>query len=168
MAVKSVLKKEIKENYYGFDFEEIYFKISNLRIDVSRDEIKIDVRGYASPEAREMEKKRENLEKLVRKDLLGNIKDLREKIKKKRETLKNSENDTVLENLKKELEKIEKEREVKEKELDETSRIVGIYKESFICTISDLKIEDFSVNGIKTAAYNYLKENIELLKGEDV
>lgn len=162
MAIKNKFDKDMKENYYGFNFDETYFKIENIRIDTERNQVNIEVRGYASSEARQLEKDYDNnLSEL--KNLKSHLRELRNKRTEKED--KTQKIDTMYN---KEIEKIEKDVEQLEKKKDSSSRVVGIYKEIFKCSLDDLNVESFNKDKLKTAAYNYLKENIDLFKGEDV
>jgi hypothetical protein len=55
MAIKQKLDKENEDNDYGYNFDDAYFKISNVKIDVERNQINIEIRGYASETARGIE-----------------------------------------------------------------------------------------------------------------
>ena len=162
MAIKNKLDKDMKENYYGFNFEETYFKIENIRIDIERNQVNIEVRGYASPEARQLEKDYDNIEKEI-KDLKVERKELFNKNKEKENKTEktNTTYEKKISGIDDKIEKLEKNRE-------ESSRVIGIYKEIFKCSLNDMNIKSFDKDGLKTAAYNYLKNNLDLFKGEDV
>jgi hypothetical protein len=55
MAIKQNLKKDNVDNDYGYNFDDAYFKVENIRIDVARNQANIEVRGYASETARNIE-----------------------------------------------------------------------------------------------------------------
>ena len=59
MALQGSLSAKSEDNDYGIDFKGTYYKIDNVRIDVARSEVRIEVRGYASKAARELQKERE-------------------------------------------------------------------------------------------------------------
>jgi hypothetical protein len=163
MAIKNKLTKETKENYYGFDFKETYFKIENIKVDIERNKIDIHVRGYASPEARDIEKQWENRRQ--------QIKEKREKIQilsSKRKELTSKKDEKEIEKLNKKIDKLHEEKDKLTEEENNSSRVIGIYKEIIKCSLDDLTIKSFTKDGLKTAAYNYLKENIDLFKGEDI
>jgi hypothetical protein len=55
MAIQDKLNKTSENNDYGFNFDKAYYKIDNIRIDIARNQVNIELRGYANKDAREME-----------------------------------------------------------------------------------------------------------------
>jgi DNA relaxase NicK len=55
MALQQKLDKKHEDNDYGYNFDDAYFKIVNVKIDVERNQVNIEVRGYASKTARNIE-----------------------------------------------------------------------------------------------------------------
>ncbi len=53
MALKGNLPKENPINPYRIDFEEAYFKIDGININVLKDEVKVKIRAYASEYSRQ-------------------------------------------------------------------------------------------------------------------
>ncbi len=53
MAIQKSLLKE--DNEYRFTFEDVYFKIDDMFIDIMKESIRIGLRGYTSKESRENE-----------------------------------------------------------------------------------------------------------------
>jgi hypothetical protein len=52
MAIQFGLDKNHEDNDYGFNYDDAYFKIENIRIDIERNRANIELRGYASKTAR--------------------------------------------------------------------------------------------------------------------
>lgn len=71
MAITNTLKKTDPLNDYGFEFKQAYFKIENLRIDTRQSSVRIELRGYANPGAREEQKRRDEDVNDPKKDVNG-------------------------------------------------------------------------------------------------
>lgn len=86
---------------FAYIFPKAYLKLENVRVNLEKDQVRMEVRGYADEAAREKDRKDKN--------------------------------------------------------------IISIYKDVINCKLSDIKIKDFSKDGIKTVCYKYLK-TLEIFK----
>ncbi len=136
MALQMELKENNAFNSYGIKFEAAYFKIDNVRVDIDRDEVRIELRGYASAAARTLQVTREAL----RIEIKDKIRQLREG------TL---EEDVTMEEL--------------NQQLSEASKtVIGVYKEIFKLPFSNLDLSQVDPqvplkDEVKRIVYNYLK-----------
>ena len=150
MAIEKVLSKTEKTNSYGIDFTGVYYKVEKIEPDFDRDIAYIEVRGYASTGARAIQKTNEAQRKYFMDLSMGG--DAFDVAFKESEYTSQDDFRAYIDT--------EKEKYMQ--------NIVGIFKETYEAKIEDLKIEEFTQDGMKKAGYLYLMTLPEFSGGKAV